>query len=136
MIFKKVVETSLYSSDLEAMKEFYVEKLGLEFVSEQVGRHVLLKTQKNMLLLFNPEVTRIEKHTIHGAITPPSMVHIALEIEDDDYDNATQLLAMKNIEIEKMVTWGNDLKSRSIYFRDPAGNLIELITKNHWPILD
>jgi catechol-2,3-dioxygenase len=43
---------------------------------------------------------------------------------------------MKNIEIEKMVTWGNDLKSRSIYFRDPAGNLIELITKNHWPILD
>jgi catechol 2,3-dioxygenase-like lactoylglutathione lyase family enzyme len=136
MIFKKVVETSLYSSDLEAMKEFYVEKLGLEFVSEQVGRHVLLKTQKNMLLLFNPEVTRIEKHTIHGAITPPSMVHIALEIEDDDYDNATQLLAMKNIEIEKMVTWGNDLKSRSIYFRDSAGNLIELITKNHWPILD
>jgi catechol 2,3-dioxygenase-like lactoylglutathione lyase family enzyme len=136
MIFKKVVETSLYSSDLEAMKEFYVEKLGLEFVSEQVGRHVLLKTQKNMLLLFNPEVTRIEKHTIHGAITPPSMVHIALEIEDDDYDNATQLLAMKNIEIEKMVTWGSDLKSRSIYFRDPAGNLLKLITKNHWPILD
>jgi catechol 2,3-dioxygenase-like lactoylglutathione lyase family enzyme len=65
-----VLETSLYSSDLETMKEFYVEKLGLEFVSEQVGRHVFLKTQKNMLLLFNPKVTRMEKETIHGAITP------------------------------------------------------------------
>jgi hypothetical protein len=52
------------------MKEFYVEKLGLEFVSEQVGGHVFLKTQKNMLLLFNPKVTRMEKETIHGAITP------------------------------------------------------------------
>ena len=44
--FKKVLETSLYSSDLETMKEFYVEKLGLEFVSEQVGRHVFFEDAK------------------------------------------------------------------------------------------
>ena len=89
-----------------------------------------------MLLLFNPEVTRMEKETIHGAITPPSMVHVAFEIEDTEYDNAKQLLSKKNIQVEKMVTWSNELKSRSIYFRDPAGNLIELITKNHWPTLE
>ena len=47
MNFKKVVETSVYSSDLETMKEFHVEKLGLEFVSEIVGRQEFLKTQKH-----------------------------------------------------------------------------------------
>ena len=44
------------------------------------------------------------------------MVHVALEIEDTEYDNAKQLLSEKNIQVEKMVTWSNDLKSRSIYF--------------------
>ena len=67
MKFRKIVETSIYSSDLEKMKEFYVDKLGLEFVSEQKDRHVFLKTGKNMLLIFNPEVTAVEKETIHGA---------------------------------------------------------------------
>ena len=67
MKFRKIVETSVYSSDLEKMKEFYVDKLGLEFVSEQTGRHVFLKTEKNMLLIFNPELTTVEKETIHGA---------------------------------------------------------------------
>ncbi len=35
-----------------------------------------------------------------------------------------------------MVTWSNELRSRSIYFRDPVGNPIELLTKNHWLILE
>ena len=44
MKFRKIVETSIYSSHLEKMKKFYVDKLGLELVSEQKGRHVFLKT--------------------------------------------------------------------------------------------
>ncbi len=136
MKFRKVVETSLYSSDLEKMKQFYVEKFGLELVSEQRGRHVFLKTQKNMLLVFNPEATTVEKDTIHGATTPPSIVHIALEIEEAEYEKAKELLAENNIQVEKEVTWANDIQSRSIYFRDLDGNLVEFITRNHWAILD
>ena len=44
------------------------------------------------------------------------MVHVALEIEDTEYDNAKQLLSEKNIQVEKMVTWSNDLKSRIYLF--------------------
>ena len=136
MKFRKIVETSVYSSDLEKMKEFYVDKLGLEFVSEQRGRHVFLKTGKNMLLIFNPEVTAVEKETIHGATTLPSMIHFAFEIEAEEYDEAKELLAQNNIQVEKEVAWGNDIKSRSIYFRDPATNLVEFITRNHWRVID
>jgi catechol 2,3-dioxygenase-like lactoylglutathione lyase family enzyme len=136
MKFRKIIETSIYSTNLSKMKEFYVDRLGLEFVSEQLGRHVFLKTDKNMLLIFNPEVTTIEKDTIHGATTPPSMVHIALEIEPKEYEKAKDLLIKNNIEVEKEIEWGNEIKSRSIYFRDPAGNLVEFITKGHWPAID
>jgi catechol 2,3-dioxygenase-like lactoylglutathione lyase family enzyme len=136
MKIRKVVETSIYTSDLEKMKEFYVDKMGLEFVSEQRGRHVFVKTDKNMLLIFNYWATTIENETNHGAPTPPSMVHIAFEIEAEEYEEAKGLLANNNIQIEKEIAWENDLKSRSIYFRDPAGNLVEFITRNFWPVID
>ncbi len=136
MKFRKIVETSIYSSDLEKMKEFYVDKLGLTLVSEQKGRHVFLKTDKNMLLIFNYGVTAAEKETSHGASTPPSMVHVAFEIESDEYEDTRDLLEKNNIQIEKEVVWENNIKSRSIYFRDPAGNLVEFITRNFWQVLD
>jgi len=136
MKLRKIVETSIYSSNLEKMKEFYVDKLGLDFVSEQKGRHVFLKTDKNMLLIFNHEVTTSEKETNHGAATPPSMIHIAFEIRSGDYENAKKLLVEGKIQIEKETEWGNNIKSRSIYFRDPAGNLVEFITKDYWDVMD
>ena len=136
MKFRKIVETSIYSSDLEKMKEFYVDKLGLTLVSEQKGRHVFLKTDKNMLLIFNHDITGAEKETSHGAPTPPSMIHVAFEIESDEYEDTKDLLEKNNIPIEKEVVWENNIKSRSIYFRDPAGNLVEFITRNFWQVLD
>lgn len=135
MKLRKVIETSIYSSDLEKMKEFYIDKLGLEFVSEQIGRHVFLKTDKNMLLIFNYGVTVAEKETCHGAPTPPSMVHVAFEIESCEYEEAKDLLAKNNIQIEKEIEWENNIGSKSIYFRDPSGNLLEFITENYWGVV-
>ena len=132
MKFSKIMETCIYSSDLKEMKEFYQDKLGLELVSEEMGRHVFFKVGKNMLLIFNPKVTMHEKETKHGAITPPSMNHFALEIKKDDFHTIKMDILNKNIEIEKEVTWKNG--GLSIYFRDPAGNLVEIITDNFWPI--
>ena len=65
-----------------------------------------------------------------------SMVHIAFEIEVEEYEEAKELLIEKNIQVEKEIVWKNDIKSRSIYFRDPAGNLVEFITRNYWPVIE
>ena len=132
----KIVETSIYSTNLEDMKDFYVNKLGLEFVSEQKGRHVFIKTDNNMLLIFNHEITITENETSHGASTPPSVIHIAFEIDSGEYDTAKKMLIESNIQIEKEIEWGNRIGSKSIYFRDPAGNLVEFITKNYWELID
>ena len=134
MKFTKIVETCIYSSKLKEMKDFYMNKLGLDFVSEENGRHVFLKAGKSMLLIFNPKSTLSDSDSIfpiHGAITPPSIVHFALEINTADYEKWKDLLSKKQINIEKELKIGN---SKSIYFRDPSRNVVELITENAWPI--
>lgn len=32
------------------------------------------------------------------------------------------------------MSWGSG--GKSIYFRDPAGNLLEIVTKGQWPVED
>ena len=137
-MFRKIVETCIYSSELEKMKNFYVNSIGLEFVSEEPGRHVFLKAGRSMLLIFNPLSTTNKSGGIfptHGASTPPAIIHFALEIEKQDCKGLKDALIRNGIIIEKELTWGNDTL-KSIYFRDPAGNLVEFITKGNWPVED
>ena len=88
------------------MKDFYINTLGLEFVSEEKDRHVFLKAGQNMLLIFNPNKTLVSNGgngTLlppHGALAPPSIIHFALEIEKENYDNAKSVLSEKNVKIE------------------------------------
>ena len=136
MKFTKIVETSIYSSNLEEMKNFYVDYLGLEFVSEERERHIFLKAGKSMLLIFNPDNTLNDINNIfprHGIVSPPSIIHFALEIKIEHYQEWKKLLEKNKIMIEKVLQIGN---SKSIYFRDPSGNLVELITSNAWPVED
>jgi catechol-2,3-dioxygenase len=52
--FRRIVEKCVYSSDLDIMKDFYFDKIGLEFVSEEKESHVFIKAGKSMLLIFLP----------------------------------------------------------------------------------
>lgn len=134
MKFNRIVETCIYTANLEEMKNFYINYLGLDLVSEEKGRHVFLKAGKSMLLIFNPENTLNNSNSIfpkHGAITPPSILHFAFEIKKEDYENWKKLLQGKKIGIHKELKMAN---SKSIYFHDPSGNIVELITNNFWPI--
>lgn len=129
----KVVETCIYSSDLDGMKRFYVGILGLPLVQEEKGKLIFLQAGKSMLLIFNPDRTSVDNDKLptHGA-RPPASIHFAMEIEDQDYQLWKELLAKNRIIVEKEVYWKG--ASRSLYFRDPAGNLVELITPGEWPV--
>jgi catechol-2,3-dioxygenase len=134
MKIKKVVETCIYSSDLESMKNFYAGILGLPVIQEEQDKLIFLKAGKSMLLIFDPVRTKTNNGSLpaHGTPTPPSSIHFAMEIEKQEYHASKQLLIDNNIVIEKEVNWNSDAKS--IYFRDPAGNLVELITPGGWPV--
>ena len=134
MKLTKIIETSIYSSNLKQMKDFYIDILGLDLVSEEKDRHVFLKAGKSMLLIFNPNntINNInDNFPSHGAFSPPSIIHFAFEIKREDYEKWKDLLQKNQINIEKELKIGN---SKSIYFRDPSGNVVELITANAWPV--
>jgi catechol-2,3-dioxygenase len=84
MKIKKVVETCIYSSDLKSMKNFYAGILGLSVIQEEQDKLIFLKAGKSMLLIFDPMLTRGSNGSlpVHGALTPPSCIHFAMEIEE------------------------------------------------------
>ena len=134
MKINKVIETCIYSSDLRSMKKFYVGILGLSIIHEEEDKLIFLKAGKSVLLIFDPLRTSINNDRLptHGAITPPSSIHFAMEIEEQEYQPCKELLVRNGIAIEKEVKWNSNTKS--LYFRDPADNLVELITPGGWPV--
>ncbi len=124
-----VLETSLYALDLDAAERFYVDVLGLALHSRAAGRHVFLRCGTGMLLLFQPERTRVA-----GGEVPPhggtGEGHVALAVPETDIDAWRTRLQDAGVRIEAEVTWPRG--GRSLYFRDPAGNSLELTSPRIW----
>ena len=124
-----VMETCLYGPDLGAMERFYTDVLGLERMTAEYPRHVFFRVSaRNVLLVFNPSES-IKKADVphHGSQGPG---HVAFAISREDLDEWREELGRHDIDIEKEITWGNG--ARSIYMRDPAGNSVELVTRDIW----
>jgi catechol 2,3-dioxygenase-like lactoylglutathione lyase family enzyme len=126
---KAVVETAIYVDDLQATETFYQTVLGLRVIGKEPGRHVFFQAgESSVLLAFVPEAT------LKGDILPSHGAkgagHFALGIETKAFDAWQRLLQSYSITIEKEVEWPKG--GKSIYFRDLAGNLVELITPGVW----
>jgi catechol 2,3-dioxygenase-like lactoylglutathione lyase family enzyme len=82
----------------------------------------------NVLLAFLAEVTlKGDQLPPHGATGPG---HFALGIEAEAFNAWRKLLHGHGVTIEKVVEWPRG--GKSLYFRDPAGNSVELVTPGVW----
>jgi catechol 2,3-dioxygenase-like lactoylglutathione lyase family enzyme len=129
---RRVLETILYVDDLEAAERFYAEVLGLERDSRQPGLFVFFRCGEGMLLLFEPEAASTGRSVpAHGARGPG---HACFAVPEAELDAWKARLREAAVEIEQEVTWPRG--GRSFYFRDPAGNSLELATPKIWGFPD
>jgi catechol 2,3-dioxygenase-like lactoylglutathione lyase family enzyme len=125
---KAVVETAIYVDDLLAAETFYGTVLGLAVIAKEPRRHVFFQVgEASVLLAFLAETTLREGRTPHGAKGPG---HFALGIETETLEAWRHKLQANGVAIEDEVTWPRG--GKSIYFRDPSGNSVELITPGVW----
>jgi catechol 2,3-dioxygenase-like lactoylglutathione lyase family enzyme len=126
---KTVVETAVYAEDLSAAETFYADVIGLTLIAKDPDRHVFFRVgEATVLLVFRPRATLTDNaFPPHGARGPG---HFALGIDPEAIEPWRTALVAKGIAIEKEAVWPRG--GRSIYFRDPAGNLVELVTPGIW----
>jgi catechol 2,3-dioxygenase-like lactoylglutathione lyase family enzyme len=124
-----VIETAIYVDDLDAAEDFYRSILGLRVIGKEAGRHVFFQVgDSNVLLAFVPDTTiKGDVLPSHGSKGPG---HFALGIDGQSLDAWRQHLKARSIAIENEVEWPEG--GKSIYFRDPAGNSVELVTPGVW----
>lgn len=122
-------ESCLYAEDLDRMRAFYEGVLQLPVITHIHGELVFFRAGNSVLLCFNPERSAYKEEP------PPhwgkGQLHLAFEADDADYQSWKQELVAKEIPIEQVQSWKNGQKE-SFYFRDPAGNLLEILQKGIW----
>ena len=128
-----LLEAAVYCDDLDAAEAFYGGVLGLPVIQRVGTRHVFFRVGTGTLLVFNPNETVKPPGNPalpvppHGAQGPG---HVCLAMPGAAMAAWTARLRAASVQIEADFTWPNG--ARSVYFRDPAGNSVELAEPWLW----
>jgi catechol 2,3-dioxygenase-like lactoylglutathione lyase family enzyme len=129
-----ILETAIYSDDLERAHRFYGGTLGLKRVLDSVRMLTYAVAPAQVLLVFKRGATREDSNTPGGVVPghhAEGPAHFAFAIEANAYDGWRTHLMASGVTIRSEVTWPNG--GKSLYFDDPDGNVVELATPGLWP---
>lgn len=128
-----ILETVLYARDLVATESFYRDVLGLAPFATLRGRHLFYRCGQQMLLIFNPDATRLAPSggalpvPVHGA---EGAGHLCFAASAGEIAAWRERLLAHGVGIEADFAWPGG--GRSLYFRDPAGNSLEFAEPRIW----
>jgi catechol 2,3-dioxygenase-like lactoylglutathione lyase family enzyme len=128
-----VLETALYVDDLARAKEFYEEGLGLPLLLSNQRMCAFDVGGQSVLLLFRRGGSNEHMPTPGGTIPPhdgQGPLHIGFAISADELAAWEDRLLERGIAVESRITWSRG--GTSLYFRDPDGHLLELLTPGLW----
>jgi catechol 2,3-dioxygenase-like lactoylglutathione lyase family enzyme len=129
-----ILETALYADDLDAAERFYRDVVGLAVIGKVDGRHVFFRCGGGVLLVFNPEATKIPPPPDARMPVPPHGArgagHMCFSASAEELEGWRRRLTAHRVEVESEVEWPSG--GRSIYARDPAGNSVEWAEPRIW----
>jgi catechol 2,3-dioxygenase-like lactoylglutathione lyase family enzyme len=124
----RIFETVLSAEDLSAVEEFYHGVLGLEVITRSEVL-IAFRCAGSVLLIFNPRLSSRPGRGVpaHGT---SGVGHVAFAASDAEVEEWRARLIAGRVPIEAEVTWPEG--GRSIYFRDPANNVVEFAPLSLW----
>jgi catechol 2,3-dioxygenase-like lactoylglutathione lyase family enzyme len=129
---KGLGEVSIRVQDLDVMEKFYIDVVGLEVlrkeqsfvffkIAEGYGGHT-----QNLALFDAKERTFHVNKSIELNPESSTLHHIALNVDLDDFEIEKERLAGLGLDIQVVDhPW---IHVHSLYFSDPEGNLLELVS--------
>lgn len=132
----RVLESALYAENLDETAAFYESVMDLERIATVPGRHAFFRTGDGVLLLFRPSATRQPPPPDARVPVPPhgteGQGHLCFAGTAPGIEDWRGRLEAAGVAIESDFEWPQG--GRSIYFRDPAGNSIEIAEPRIWGI--
>ncbi|WP_397542127.1 VOC family protein [Roseovarius salis] len=128
-----ILEAAIYAEDLDSADAFYGGLMGLREITRVEGRHVFYRVGRAVLLVFNPRATALGPPSPrlpvppHGADGPG---HVCFAASREEITLWRARLEAAGHAVEADFDWPNG--ARSIYFRDPAGNSVEIAEPRLW----
>lgn len=131
-----VLETALYTDDMERARAFYEQVLGLNLIFSDNRLCAYSVGDRSVLLIFRRGSAREVTMMPSGGVIPghdgAGPLHVAFAIARDDFGAWEERLKAHGVAIEGYTQWRRG--GRSLYFRDPDGHLLELATPGLWTI--
>ena len=128
-----LLETAVYVEDMERATAFYRDVLGLRVLDASPRLVAMDAGASTLLLLFRRGAT-LDGAAIPGGWIPPhdgeGPAHVAFAVDGADLLSWEARLADHGVAIESRVRWNRG--GQSIYFRDPDGHSVELVTPGTW----
>lgn len=129
-----ILETCLHVADLEKSRAFYEDLFGYPIMSSDERICAYNVGGSQVLILFAREETVQDTVLPFGTIPAHGArgsAHIGFSIPAESLEAWRDRLERREIPIESSLTW--PAGGVSLYFRDPDGHLLELLTPGVWP---
>lgn len=128
----RVYETVLYASDVVTVAAFYSQVLRLRLIEEPDEMAAFFWLDDGgVLLVFDPAQASLPGRWVpaHGTT---GAGHVALAVAPGELGAWAVELHARGVAVEREITW--PAGGRSLYVRDPAGNSVELVEGEVWPL--